>query len=84
MCQSYYGHNFEMLMLLAGFVNADTAASTKFKILEDILDGRAKASNYPEQFEKNLMGLSISEVEEWTYNQFKQTFCVCTTSFIWS
>ena len=57
----HYKHNFEMLMILAGFVNAETSASTKLDILEVVLQSDDKAGNYPEQFEKNLMDISVSE-----------------------
>jgi len=64
MCQSYYGHNFEMLMLLAGFVKADTPGSVKLKILENILERYFDEGNCAEEFKTNLVGLSVSEVME--------------------
>ena len=60
----HYRQNFEMLMILASFVNAETTVSTKFDILKVILERDEKSESYPEQFKKNLMGLSVSEVEE--------------------
>ena len=62
--QSYYGHNFEMLMLLAGFVKADTPGSVKLKILESILERYFDEGNYAEEFKTNLVGLSVSEVKK--------------------
>ena len=62
--QAYYGFNFEMLMLLAGFVKADTPGSVKLKILENILERYYEGGNYVEEFKTNLVGLSVSEVEE--------------------
>ena len=64
MCQSYYGHNFEMLMLLAGFVKADTPGSVKLKILENILERYFDEGNCAEEFKTNLVGLSVSEVKK--------------------
>ena len=61
MCQSYYGHNFEMLMLLAGFVNTETPLHAKLNILKEILE-RGEKDEFAEEFKKNLDGLSASEV----------------------
>ena len=58
----HYRHNFEMLMILAGFINAETTVSTKFDILKVILKRDDKSGNYPEQFKKNLVDISVSEV----------------------
>ena len=62
--QAYYGFNFEMLMLLAGFVKADTPGSVKLKVLENIIERYYEGGNYVEEFKTNLVGLSVSEVEE--------------------
>jgi len=60
----HYRQNFEMLMILAGFVNAETPVSIKFDILKVILERDDKSESYPEQFKKNLMDLAVSEVME--------------------
>jgi len=60
----HYRQDFEMLMVLAGFVSAETPTSTKFDILKVILERDEKSESYPEQFKKNLMDLSVSEVME--------------------
>ena len=51
-------------MLLAGFVKAETPASVKLKILENILENHFEVGNYAEEFKTNLVGLTVSEVEE--------------------
>ena len=53
-----------MLMLLAGFVKVETPASVKLTILEKNLETNFEGGNYAEEFKTNLVGLTVSEVEE--------------------
>ena len=64
MGQADYSYNFEMLMVLAGFVKAEAPASVKLKILENILENHFEDGNYAEEFKTNLVGLTVSEVED--------------------
>ena len=64
----YSDFNFEMLMLLAEFVNAETPGSVKLEILDNMFTRSSYyKGNYAEMLKKNLVGLSLSEVEENAY-----------------
>ena len=52
---------FSILILLAGFVNAETPSHTRLGILGEILE-RGVKEEFVEEFKKNLVGLSVSEV----------------------
>ena len=52
---------FSILILLAGFVNAETPSHTRLGILGEILE-RGEKEEFVEEFKKNLVGLSVSEV----------------------
>ena len=57
----YNSGYFSILILLAGFVNAETPSHTRLGILREILETGEK-NEFVEEFEKNLVGLSVSEV----------------------
>lgn len=57
----YKGGYFSILMLLAGFVNAETPPHTRLNILKIILE-RGEKHEFADEFKKNLDGLSVSEV----------------------
>jgi len=59
----YKGGYFSILMLLAGFVNAETPPHTRLNILKIILE-RGEQDEFADEFKKNLDGLSLSEVIE--------------------
>ena len=80
--QTQYSYNFEMLMLLAGFVKAETPASVKLKILENILENHFEDGNYAEEFKMNLIGLTLSEVKKALV--FDKIFSFPRHLFTWS
>ena len=60
----YSDFNFEMLMLLAEFVKAETPGSVKLEILDNMFTRSYYEGNYAEMLKKNLVGLSVSEVKK--------------------
>ena len=61
----YADFNFEMFLILAEFVKAETPGSIKLEILDNMFKRFSyHKGNYAEQLKKNLVGLSVSEVEE--------------------
>ena len=61
-----YSWHFDVLMLLAGTVDAETDKSTKHRILSRIMERYCADGSYDEVFKKNLDGLSVQEVHEST------------------
>ena len=60
-----YSFRFDVLVLLAGTVNAETPSNTKLRMLTVMME-RYADSSYADVFKKNLDGLSVQEVHEST------------------